>query len=400
MARRLLTQAGMLKRLAVVLVLLAGCNLYWSGGDKPPVCNGGGYTAPEEPVGPDLRDPNTGMCQTFGGDGGGGWGCDPACGPCPLAEALPPPPDWAVCNGMCDGLDEQSCLATTGCRAAYLDDTSGGSMTKFLGCWGTAPSGPIEGGGCTGLDAQACSEHDDCSAVYTTVYADAGLVGDATQLFEQCIAEPGNACDSTTCPAGAHCETQCHPCDTPPGDCMDACSPVCVPDDVCATVDCGPGYSCVEQCTNGMCSGQCVATQGDPGSCTGDVTCGAAPPACPPGATPGIANGCYTGYCLPLSDCGPGDPGSCNGPVTCESPQPVCPAGTEPGVKDGCWTGYCIPDADCAPPPCEDLATEAACTARSDCQAVYTGMNCLCYPDGTCTCDSETFARCQSLPTM
>jgi hypothetical protein len=46
------------------------------------------------------------------------------------------------------------------------------------------------------------------------------------------------------------------------------------------------------------------------------------------------------------------------------------------------------------PPACSTLTTEAACKARSDCDAVYTGMNCTCDNNG-CTCATETFSHCQ-----
>lgn len=42
-----------------------------------------------------------------------------------------------------------------------------------------------------------------------------------------------------------------------------------------------------------------------PGSCHGVVACDRAAPACPTQTMPGIANGCYTGACIPLDVCGP-----------------------------------------------------------------------------------------------
>jgi hypothetical protein len=43
---------------------------------------------------------------------------------------------------------------------------------------------------------------------------------------------------------------------------------------------------------------------------------------------------------------------------------------------------------------CATLTTETACTARPDCDTVYTGTDCTCDSSG-CTCQSETFLRCQ-----
>jgi len=72
---------------------------------------------------------------------------------------------------------------------------------------------------------------------------------------------------------------------------------------------------------------------------------------------------------------------------------PACPAGTTPGVT-ACYTGFCIPTAECAATACASLATEAACLARTDCDAVYNGSNCTCDKNG-CTCQSETYSHCQ-----
>lgn len=41
------------------------------------------------------------------------------------------------------------------------------------------------------------------------------------------------------------------------------------------------------------------------------------------------------------------DPGECV-PAACRSLPPACPSGTTPGVANGCWTGACIPNAYCA----------------------------------------------------
>jgi hypothetical protein len=47
----------------------------------------------------------------------------------------------------------------------------------------------------------------------------------------------------------------------------------------------------------------CVPTGVAPGHCTGQVTCRALQPTCPAGTTPGIANGCFTGACIVMSEC-------------------------------------------------------------------------------------------------
>src|SRR5260221_10317224 len=155
---------------------------------------------------------------------------------------------------------------------------------------------------------------------------------------------------------------------------------MCVPDQACDAVNCGPGYQCVEQCDAlvGACRTTCVPAGHDPGQCYGAVTCDAAPPACPSGTTPGVLNGCYTGYCIPTSACTPNDPGQCYSTVTCGSPPPQCPSNTVPGITNGCWSGYCIPTVDCEIAACEQLATGAACIAPNDCFAIYAGSDCTC----------------------
>lgn len=216
-----------------------------------------------------------------------------------------------------------------------------------------------------------------------------------------CVPDQNPTCETIDCGPGSHCEERCFPCDPMPGDtmCANTCDVQCVPDEnpSCATVDCAPNTICVEQCDpNRGCFPVCVPVNPDPGSCTGDVYCFAMPPACPANTTPGIANGCWTGYCIPNAECGPNDPGTCGGDVICAMPPPSCPSGTVPGQRGGCWSGYCIPEAQCnAGIACEALTTEAACTNRTDCVPAYTGEQCTCYPD-RCECQSTTFARCET----
>ena len=134
---------------------------------------------------------------------------------------------------------------------------------------------------------------------------------------------------------------------------------------------------------------------GGPGNCYGSVTCNSAPPQCPANTTPGVANGCYTGYCIPVSQCGPNDPGECYGQVTCNIAPPSCPMGTLPGVINGCWTGFCIPTGQCEVPACETLTDETTCESRMDCIPVYNGTDCTCTPVGLHLRD-ETWERCES----
>ncbi len=105
------------------------------------------------PGGPELRNPDTGKCENFGGGG---------CGGVPIAM-----PDWGFCTSVCTGLDEASCKATDACRAIYANACSPWQdcfALTYKECWQTAPSGPVRGGGCAGLTAGECSRHDDCIA--------------------------------------------------------------------------------------------------------------------------------------------------------------------------------------------------------------------------------------------
>jgi hypothetical protein len=423
LARPLLRPMGMTRTwLAMAALALAGCDLYFNGGDDAPCAYG---TTEVEYA--QYRDPQNATCI-----GGGGGYCDDKCGPCPASPEAAPDTDMGQCYSSCTGLDQDTCQATSGCYAAFVNESD--RQRRFEGCWQTAPSAPTEGS-CAGFDARECSRHDDCGLVYSTNY-------NGTMAFDACISEPGqlclnddacgvgsrcdmtechSGCDSngvctevcygvcvpvspscaaTDCGPGYHCEEQCYPNDKP-GPEMGGCTAACVPDVAsCSLIDCGPGYECIESCElsgNGTlwCGATCAPVSGGPGSCYGQVACDALPPACPTGTTPGRSNACWTGYCIPNAACGPSDPGECYVQVACDALPPSCPSGTTAGVTNGCWSGFCIPTSECAPAACETLDTESACTDRYDCMPVYTGTNCTCYPNG-CSCETLSYDRCES----
>ena len=276
-------------RAVPLIAVLAGC-LYSS--DKPPPCQYGVAKAPAQPA---LRDPANGQCEVQS------YPCDPACGQTCAGVAIANP-DWATCGGACESLNEAQCLATPTCHAAYQDSPT--PTPTFWGCWDLPPSGAAQGS-CTNLDAQTCSEHPDCTSLYTSpVNQGPGFV----PSFERCNPEANGTCD---------------------------------------TIDCGAGNVCVES----------------PGG--GGVEC-------QPAATAGTCGG-----------------------LSCHDTPPACPTQTLPGIgADGCYTGYCIPNTECTQPLCTSLTTEAQCTARSDCNSIYNGSNCTCDSRG-CTCQTETFAHCQ-----
>jgi hypothetical protein len=393
-----------MKRLLCTVVLIAlasaagGCVFYADDDD---------CAAPDYWLG--YRNPDTGVCENWGGGGGGCYGALEG------AQDVQALPDWASCPGACEGLDESTCLATPGCRGSYFQeecppdtDCDGPFGTRFQECWGTAPTGPVQGA-CEGLDAQECSRHDDCIAVYGANWEYGG------QAFSYCAPEPTvtPGCELVDCAPGYHCELQCYPCDgADPDDpiCDPYCEPICVPD--APTCDdgtvCPEGEQCVTVCAGGDCLpdepcppkecwSECVPDDvPDPGTCEGDVWCDSLPPTCPAGTTPGILNGCWSGYCIPLTDCGPGEPGSCYGEVLCDMATPACPEGTTPGVLDGCYTGYCIPIWQCETQVVCEALGEADCVARPDCAPVYSGYGCTCDPDGTCTCEDWVYERCEA----
>ena len=226
----------MRKSLAVLLLVLGGCDLYFNGDDDDCkyYATGGGAAEPAQ----QLRDPNTGTCQYFGG--GGGY-CDEACGPCPVydQQAIP---DWGSCYSQCEGLNETGCAIAPGCYATYLES---GTKSEFWGCWQTAPSGPV-GGTCDGLSAYDCSRHDNCAATF---------VSSATGTqFKSCAAETHFCTIDSECGTGTCDKTTCYECPSCPtcGACPpDSCTGVCTatPPPACSTLstetDCKLRSDCV-----------------------------------------------------------------------------------------------------------------------------------------------------------
>jgi hypothetical protein len=383
--------------LLALLLPVSGCSL-WFGDDDCDYGGPGFYDdGASDAIG--FLNPYSGQCEWYGGGGGGTCGDDWGGAAEPDREAL----DWAQCWSACTGLDENSCQASSGCRAAYISDCPegwdcGSTTYSFYECWATAPSGPIQGGGCEGLDAYDCSRHDDCSARHygffdcnggTEGNADCAPQFDPSRVgnFESCVAESfqGDGCYS---------DNDCDPNESCNAD------ELCLPDpNGCGGGGDGNGDSADPVPCEQACWGYCVPD--DPGpSCYGDVFCDSIPPECPAGSVPGISNGCWSNTCIEYDQCAPPiDPGLCYAEVTClvdfDSFQDPCPPDSVPGVIDGCWSGYCIPMADCeAPPECADVMNEPSCIARDDCTPTYQGVDCTCDPNGNCTCDDWVFDAC------
>ena len=192
-------RSGM-RRLAFLL-LLSGC-IFDSRKDpcKDVPQTGRGALAPQQ----ELRDPNTGICQAFGDP----FPCDSQCGPCAETGVDIAQPDWGSCFSQCEGLAEDACVAATGCFAAYTDFPTADQAPKFLGCWQTAPSGPVSTGSCKDLGAQECSRHDNCGAHYVQP---ANSQASFFYCSDEKVAPPPPVCESLTDETSCKARTDCQP---------------------------------------------------------------------------------------------------------------------------------------------------------------------------------------------
>ncbi len=355
----------LLSLLAFTLLPLAGCNLYFSGGDDPDPCQdwGGAGQAPPAQL---LRDPSSGICQDFGYTQPP-YPCDGVCGPCVYPAGTENPsggqtdtgtvtpgntdsagapadlsdqaamPSWGYCQSFCTGLDENSCLGTGGCQAIYDNDATGVGAGQYRECWQTDFSGPPDVQSCEGLDAYTCSRLDSCISVHEFP-CDAGAESDALTPPE-CEANYFIACHNE--PA--------------------------IDDGCYSDLDCGQGSSC-------NADELCLPPPSN-GPCPGDFGCD----------VPAV---CY-GYCVPDTD-----PGQCDGVVLCDALPPTCPEGSTPGIgASGCWTGQCIDLSLCPQASCGDIVGEAMCIARADCSPYYVGIDCTCDANG-CDCADWAYDSC------
>ena len=235
------------------------------------------YEVPGDPE--TLRNPYTGECETFGG---GHTTCD---GPIEIQGAagdelsLAPLPPWGACSSaQCDFLDEAACNEQAGCQSAYVIDP--------------------------------------------------GLDGPASPTFLACW-PTAMAYDSL-----------------PPLPPAPACSGLLA--DACVTRD---------DCRLLYHYGQALDYGQEFASCIQE------PSLAPP----------------------PLEIGLCYASSTCDLVAPLCPQGTLPGVAESCWTGYCIPVDACEPPPaCEAMPSEEACQSREDCVPLYHEVSPICGPSDPC----------------
>jgi hypothetical protein len=183
------------KILACVL-LVSGCDLYLGGDDDcQPYPSGGNEPGAIAVPAQELRDPYTGGCVYQNYPPYDPNGCYQNTGRAEDQAAPVEYYDYAQCYGVCEGLDETTCLASDSCRAIYgcrnvAADGTCAETAVFAGCWGTAPSGPVFGTPCTGLDALECSRHNDCSAVHQALEScTATSCTNVLSGFMSCIAE-------------------------------------------------------------------------------------------------------------------------------------------------------------------------------------------------------------------
>jgi hypothetical protein len=224
-----------------------------------------------------------------------------------------------ACVFSSNGMGDDIC-PLAGDVAVALRDPATGACQSFSGggCMGVPyPDWAPCHGACDALAEDACQATAGCRAVYT------GAIGGPLAYLGCWGTAPGMSIEG--------------------GDCTTLDPFTCSEHDDCAAVF-------AQAKAPPMQWEGCIAEPRrlDPGACDGLITCRAQPPACPSGTVPGVASGCYSGYCIPKTACGgPLDPGTCAGAV-CAISSPACPSGTTPGVANGCYTGYCIPDSACS----------------------------------------------------
>lgn len=193
-----------LASLATILVLASGCTLVFDDGGDDDDC-----LLAEPAIAPaPQRNPENLDCQAFGG------GCNPECGPCPLAgqEALTPPlPSWGFCGSPCEALSEGACAEDPACRVVKdaACAVSGDCFTDYLGCFPTDQFTDPSIDCFTARDGQSCSMSAACTAFHVT-----GLRGTAPSpppTFMMCLPEgrsPGTCFGQVTCRAA---EPACPP---------------------------------------------------------------------------------------------------------------------------------------------------------------------------------------------
>jgi len=175
-------------------------------------------------------------------DSFGGGPCDPACGPCPATP-----------------------------------ETGGGALAP-IPSWGSC------GSSCEALDETSCAKRDDCRVVKD---ARCAIGGNCLTDFMGCFPTDNFVDPSVDCSRTTDGET-------------------CSRSNLCTA------FHSNEPCplaTDAACPrpfALCMPEGATPGRCHDPALCDALPPPCPTGTVAGVANGCYSGVCIPLDLCEPG----------------------------------------------------------------------------------------------
>ncbi len=285
--------------------------------------------APELDPVPGIRNPHNGQCESYGRGGGGGYG-----------------------GGECGDY--------------------GGGGDDVANDWAPLPEWGICDGFCETLGPDDCFAAEECRGILADMCLGGTQCEQQDPRFYECWAI------TPTGPLSA-------------GSCSDFGAEECARHNECVAV-----HDITEDSNQLLEFGYCAdepSSGHTPGTCDGEVVCDALGPECPEGTRPGILDGCYTGYCIPDSECDGVDPGSCQDEIACIDETPLCPLGTVPGVRDGCYTGYCIPDSLCEEPSSCEEASEFECVTRAECDPVYEGINCTCDGD-ECVCEEWLYESC------
>jgi len=168
---------------------------------------------------------------------------------------------------------------------------------------------------------------------------------------------PGFTCETDAdCAAGCYCEGE---------DAATGTTGTCVEAGFCATdEDCPEGYVCDDRTSCVPIT--CTCTTDQEAIDAGFGFCDEATSTCQQGVDPA---------------------GSCGGTAT--GTPPTCGAGSVPLILDGAYTGECKAVSQCdVVPLCEahsEDTDENDCLARSDCGAIYVGINCTNPTGQSCT---------------
>ena len=149
----------------------------------------------------------------------------------------------------------------------------------------------------------------DCPTIDPAPAPTWGVCGDACEALGEsaCEAEPScRVVKDAWCAIAGDCLTDflgCFPVDMVPDDEVD-----CFAADAFA---CSRSAACTalhrdNSCLSPPCAREfvlCMPEGGTPGSCFEPAACRALPPPCRDGTTPGVANGCWTGACIPNDLC-------------------------------------------------------------------------------------------------